>query len=485
VISENTYDIIYPLAELLKEKGMVIKPYEGTFLDQAVKANHVDIPTKGIDKALLDRRSLIIKSSSTPDDVGVFHHDLTIEHVAKQIEKVAQKNLDLARNVVNPIIKEVISDTETYIDHYISHIEHDVEIKINIYDDIWDNSYFVETVKRYGTITNMDVNLYLHIPLNNAEFTIPDIVKTGNEEIDNSVFNIIKQYPESVINTLYETAFGDPSIRNKILTDCFNVNSDLKEDRDEVLILFFIAKGLYNNIPEGINASLTEYKAHMVNIISQLGNILARMIDRKRINIDRRQLIIYYPAEQIYGYKKTVIIVNEEVYGKWLSEGGIPDIILGAWVTDKERSYTELLNKKDYYIKKWLKHEQILRMTKSKDRFNNTVEGIRKAMTKQINNFDEEQLLVAKEHYHKLLNKYISYLPENFYQDIIPHTRNLVCKVLFPQSDALDILKSIDEVSNEFDEINPREAALLATIQWIGKWLAKNCQVDYLTYIEE
>ena len=485
MIRESTYDKIYPLAQLLKEKSMVIKPLEGSLLDQLVKANHVDIPTIGIDKAQLDKRTLILKGSNTPDDAGVYHHDIMMEHISKTVMEIVEKNLRLARNVVNPIIKEVIEDTQGYIDHALSHIEHDIEIKLNRYDALWNDINFIEMVKRYASTSDLDVPLTVTIPLKTSEFSIPDLITTGQSTLDSYVLSILNEYPESVINTLYESVFGDPSLRHANLISAIKPNSDLKEHRDELVVLFFISKGLMNKIPDGIKVSLTEYKSYLATINSQLGKKLARMIDRRTVHQESRKLIIHYPMNQDYGNKQNEIIVNEDVYTLWLNEGGSPDVILGSWLTDQERSYTELLVKKEFFAKKWEQHEKILRMTKTKDKFNDAIEGLRKAVTKQINQIDEAYLLTAKEQYHQLLDKHISYLPQQFYNDLVHHVRNIVCKVLFSQTDALDILKAIDEVSDEFEDIKPREAALLATIQWVGVWLAKNCAVEYLTFKEE
>ena len=63
-------------------------------------------------------------------------------------------------------------------------------------------------------------------------------------------------------------------------------------------------------------------------------------------------MIVSYPPVPFGNqYVEAVIEVNGRVYKKWLAEGGQPEVLLGAYATDTNRSYDVLLERKEEYLK--------------------------------------------------------------------------------------------------------------------------------------
>ncbi|MNY64696.1 hypothetical protein D3C86_2018430 [compost metagenome] len=77
------------------------------------------------------------------------------------------------------------------------------------------------------------------------------------------------------------------------------------------------------------------------------------------------------------------------------------------------------------------------------------------------------------------LHAYVRGLPNNWYEESLFITlRKVVCNVMFPHTDALEILTTLDTVAKEHPTLDIREAGLLAMIEYIPNWVATLISAD-------
>ncbi|MNR56450.1 hypothetical protein D3C85_1770290 [compost metagenome] len=73
-------------------------------------------------------------------------------------------------------------------------------------------------------------------------------------------------------------------------------------------------------------------------------------------------------------------------------------------------------------------------------------------------------------------------MPNSWYEDCLFTTcRKVICNVVFPHTDAFEILTMLDTAAKENPTLDIREAALLAMIEYIPNWVATLITADKVT----
>lgn len=487
MIQQNTLNAVYPLADKLARRGIRLAAYPTTPVDQLVKASHVSLPksiipedpTAPVRELGIDYR--ILQGSVAKDAMGVCKHDVVMEELVKVISDTVRNNLDLARNRVNPMIKDVAKDVEDYMSAAETVKQTHVSVVPMLYREIWNSPTLGEMVERYGETQPGDTTLSIAVPYDTSIESLTNLAKTGGTRFDEEVVAFINSLGEVRVANIFNAVFGGVPGRSSNLSDV--VSS--KGDRDAALLVHLFARTLLQDAPEGVKVDLSSYRAYMSNIVALSGRAVVGVMRQRESARVRRQLVNIWPmgADRV-GSSPIEIPVNGDVYVQWLKEGGTPEIILGSFVSNQERSYTALLEGAEKYTKEWERVERVLTTSVRLNRFNTAVDGMRMAVAKQINEMDDEVLPVPREILHKRLETALSKLYGKFYEKMHEYARKVVCDTLFPHTNALQILCAIDNVYNDFPEIEVREAALLATIEVVSGWVAKLCKVEFVTKAE-
>lgn len=484
MIRENTISAVFPLAQMLASKGRQVRPKESTPVDQLVKAANIPIATQGTDTLELDDVERILKGSRLKQADGSVLHDVVMDELVDVVSKTVMGNLDIARNVVNPIIKEVVLDTESYIEAAVNLKRSNVEILPFTYADIWSTPALADMVDRYADINFVDVPLKLRFKMFVDKPTLLELAKTGAVSFDQTLEDLCAKYEEDYVVRLFNRTFTLGVIDSPTkLSELINANNPLFSNQDDALLVHLWARKLLVEIPEDTGMSLNQYKEYITLLIAQSGRVVAKIIERRERVIRMKDLVLSMSqnTDMMTSNGVSKIIVNADVYSKWLEEGGTPETLMGSWISDRETNYKNLIDKREMYEAAWIKHDRII-VTKARlEKFNYAVEGIKQAISKQIVEMDTETLMVPKEVLQKRLNESVGLLYGKFYDDLWVYARKMVCTVLFPHTNALEILCSIDDVSKDFPGIDVREAALLATIEVMGNWISKLLYVESCT----
>ncbi|MBE0438356.1 MAG: hypothetical protein IBX57_01120 [Gammaproteobacteria bacterium] len=467
MIRKNTIEAVYPLADLLAEKGILLTPIETTPVDQLVRAGHLEILTgehKDID--ITDR---LINGSMSKDARGVVTHDLVMEELARVLTKTIQGNFHVAKNVVNPIVKEVAEDARLYLESSLNVKKTHVEVKPEFYEEIWNSPEVFDMVKRFAEQDFKEVPLTVQYPNETDRETLFKLAATGSTTLDGYLQQLCNGMTDEQIADLYVKTFGDNYNRVPSLAAVLN-----QFPRNGALIIHMWARKLYLNAPEGTGMSLSVYKDYMSTLLAVTGRTVLSTISRRESDIKLKRLLTSYPLNKdAVGKSNVVIKVNGDVYNKWLEDGGSPETIIGAFLTDGEKGYTKLLEEKDSYAKHWERTLRILNNTERFNKFNFAFEGIERAVAKQIVDLDPEVLSVDKSLLQGKLQENMQMLPRNFHEDLFKWSRILVCRTLFPHTNALELLSAIDENAKVYPDLPVRELAMLATIDVVGDWLSK------------
>jgi len=484
MLTENTLNANIVLASTFAKRGLVLSAIEDTPVKQLINVAYYPEPVRGVDNevAPMDAVEVIIKGSLHKDPQGICQHDMVMDEVVECVAKTVQVNLDMARNRVNPMIKEVVHRTQVGLDALESVGAAKVNIVPRTWHAIWNNNILGEFIDRYDEVPVDNLKLDLLIPAPSDYSGYLDLLKTGVARFDRDLENLFAELPENFVRYVFGEVFGDTlSNENHVnnLTDIISHFNSSNMHAVKVLLIHLFARKLLDNIPEGVNRPLEEYRAYMSTMLAQSGRSLNRIIDRRFKNRQNKVLVPRYPDKVgIVGYEDTAIEVNGDVYGDWLAAGGEPECILGALVSDQETGFQSLIDKKAAYKTAWQKHERMLNIRVQNERHNNAVEAFKKAVLESLAELDEGVRMAPDAIYRQRLLDCVSRLDQGWYNDLYRCTRKIVCEVFFPHTDAYQILCAIDQAAEANPGIEVREAGYLAVINIVSEWVAKLIQVE-------
>ncbi|MNI43123.1 hypothetical protein D3C73_974440 [compost metagenome] len=230
-----------------------------------------------------------------------------------------------------------------------------------------------------------------------------------------------------------------------------------------------------------MRAGAAEYKAYIAEIVAQSGRAVVRALERREANAKRKVLINDWSQyrEDDIGLIPIQIRVNADIYHKFLEAGGSPEVLFGAFVSDRNYSYDMLLERKDQYIKVWQSQERVMATNLRLQKANHFQVGLVRAVEKQIADLPDDLLVTERPVYVRALHEYVKQMPNNWYEDNLYLTlRKVICNVMFPHTNAFDILATIDTVALENPDLEIREVGLLALIEFIPTWVATLITVD-------
>lgn len=483
MLRDQSVESVLPLATKLTEANVVVEAIGETPL--AVLKNAAWSPlTEGDAVGSLDQTSILhrtIEATRSPGLDGKVKHDTAMEDIVDVVAKTVQSNLQLAKNVVNPIIKDVVK----FVDDAVAEANVKAVTLMNVVPDvyrpIWNNPQIESMVARYSQTPPSDTKVVHALPPVDPQ-TIADLLTTGAGRLDEEIKEWMNDLPEGylvdVYNSFFNRAASSEYIGSKFI-DFFGTQCD----REAVLAIHLMARRLEKNIPEDVNMDVGEYRSYMIEVQAQSGRCLARVFETRAKEIKNKTVVKRWPAvmPENLGAKVENIIVNADIYDQWLNDGGCPEILFGAFLVDRNTVYADLIAKGEQYKKTWERQDNLLRMRASTQRFNVTLGALRKALTTQINKMEEEQLPVAnRASLHERLNQFMEGVNAKDLEDIYSVAQRLVCDTLYAHTNAKDILVAMDNIGRENPDMDIREVALLATVDVVAAWVAKLMKVSVI-----
>lgn len=473
MLTSTSVNAVYPLAQKLAEQGLALRPLDQTPLAELIKASltHAAVVEQaakgsGITEVASFAGNLVEGSQFASADGTVLHDELMVT-VTKIVSDSVVANLHLARNVVNPMIKQVMEDTQAHMDRCQQSSISPLQIVPFYFKPIWDSPILRELVDRYAELPLSPVavkGLPIQAPDNIASF-----LATGAGRFDEDVAAFADAVGEDRLRTVWNSLFSVQAAHS--LSDVLVPNY---ENFDAAVIAFLFARRLQQNIPEGLNMSGGEWGDYISSILSQCGRAVCRAFDKRALDARTKTMFIAFPRFDTVG---NVFVVGE-VYDQFLAAGGSPEVIFGSIHSDRQTQFNALLEGAEGYRRTWKNAFSLLQSQASFGRFNAMVEGLREAMMKQLRELPEEYRQVTGEAYRELLRDRLTHAKAADLENLWLICRKAVCRVIFPHTDAEKILVAIDTSKATHPVLDIREAALLAVVDYVCTWLSKLIVVE-------
>lgn len=483
MLKNASLSAIFGLAKKLADSKVFLEPHAGTPLAAAVTACYT--PTIDIQRTFegdpTEIAYQIASDSRTPGLDDIPPHDKAMGEIVRVLGASVQNSLHLARNVVKPIIAAVVQDVDAAVKASTVKMASVMSVHADVYEDIWGSGVLESMVDKYRDAPVMsDAVIPNALPLLTNDQML-GLLKTGSARFDKEVMDWVADIgPEFVFDT-YANYFAvraegyepqpDPGIQFQYLTGTTPL------ERRRTLIIHLMARRLLQETPAGVDMAAGDYRDLLTSVLEQSGRGINRVLDVRERDRKQRRLVTNWPLEnaeyQTANPEMAIVSVNNDVYDAWLKEGGCPEILFGAAITDHESSYTALLEKGEDYMRAWMRRSATIRSGQKSDTFNITLGALRDAVTKQINTLSDDLVLnQTRAPMHEKLREELSELTARQCEDVWCCAKHVVCTTMFGHTDARKILDAVDAIGTDNPDMDPREVALLATIDILTRWVA-------------
>lgn len=490
-----------PLAQELDDQGLVLEAKVGP-LALLVSELSVGVGCSGAiagmqadgykDKlsdivALLHESSASVQRTDHGAMLDTSHHDVKLDDLAELVSTGVLATVNRAKGVAYPLISRledaITAKMVEYEDRSVFNIGID-EIGI---DGILDNEEVFDYFSEYKEIRMLKVgSINVFPPLDDIKLAA--LVEAGSPEINQHLTQALTKSASTdslgqyVYNVLYagERLSNHEvelfQLRNNISTvygDCATIEG--------MMLAYYFGKGLLANLPDGVNASMAEVE-HRVNLITKMiGSIIYGHLKKYREESGNRVLLpvgLPYVDRSTGRVNTSVNIrVNKEVYAEFLANGGSPEVLYGAMVSDHETNMAVLIEKRAAYEAAYSRFVDLNKSYTTSSRIGLYTDAIRDEMYKAFEDVEELKAIDKTSGVFVRLADMLKRMgadhistPENTYKFL----RSLVCCVVYPDMPNVEkVIADIDnfECRDGEENLTTSEIACFVLIDLIVDWL--------------
>lgn len=455
-------------------RGKVLTPVPGTILEA------INRPLYPISKSTQMQHVL----ESLQDDDSMMDYIDNRDMLVPQIGKKLNEMLTFTRQVVLPFAREFESIIKNRIEN--THLS-----EIGIAEQIGD--YHIVQINAntgtFGTDVQSPVSEKVFFP---ADAKFPEMtdeelnqrVLAGDSTTDEAVRRVLA---ENNINlgSIYHNVFLNPSdtfvqdMARGLIPDYDKLKA-LSVEPFVMAAIHLMAMSFLKDLPDGIIGNLPKLTDFLQALSGQTGLALQMHNKNQENSVEFGRLIIDIKHQS--GIH--TIFVDKQVYDKYLQLGGNPDALLGVLVVTEQASgnfsMQEILDKQSYFQDMWAQKYQHLTSSNSYKRtawmrrlyanvFGELIQT--RVIEKDIipeQGVDDPGTIAAEGV--KILDRLtLKEMQEN---------TTMVCLrltlLLFPEDVGdlvIDIQNNLDDAAANNRELEPREAALIAAVRYVAKWV--------------
>lgn len=475
------------LAESLDARGLGLVAVPGTELSELTNLSYLktaDVMPLGVTPEELAREyqpvaeEIEMESSiglSSPEGSYGSQHAEKLDELVTSLGDIVSQHMSFARNTVLPAVREFNTRVATSLEAIPTTATFNpVLVKKSLPEPML-SSLLISAITEYRSTQYAPVGARPGAAPATAEEIIANML-TGNDAVDGDVRQWLGRLGESFIVDVWNAVFtadGSPSA----------TFTSLIEDRaisiDAALLVFLLARRLIDTPTENAVNTLSQWRVSVGELLNQAGLRLTHAFDDAQRDLDTQLLVI--------GYTKDTVTVNAGVYEQFIASGGSDAILFGNILTDAPRLFVPaILERAAEFLNTWERQNRLLTARNQNNRFSSS---------KSILAFRAEELIaenlqtffpqlsdggaVVQDINHptvaeaiKRIQAIIDGITEDDLKDLWKLSTEIVASGIFYYTDAKAILDGIHKACTMNPDIDVKEAALIATIEYVTDFIA-------------
>ncbi len=473
------------VVDKLLRAGFYIEPFTGNANPLSALINASFLPAVNPGAVIAEEydstlQNIVDASAAVGGADGVCAHDAELDRMKHILADAIRAEIHTAKNIVNPLVEAASDSVNVALRDANVKAASTLSIVPDSYDAIWSSEFLIDMVRPFAEIPAQSISpaaVPQHPPLNIE--MIMQYIRTGASRFDKELTDWVGRITPAFVLEVYNNVFL--AYRNR--PDAFPTNLDTYMSQDPLgrcrtLVVHLLAYRLPKDMMDGIDMDVGQYELQMATIFAQSGRVLNRVLERRDRDNRYRTLVIKWPVKDAElmpaAADLACIVVNMDVYGAWLEQGGTPEVLMGAAVSDRCDDANKLIENRTQYEDRWQRRNALIQTHNEANRYNVTVEAMRRAILSQITLLDEHAIGTdSRQALNARLVERLKSVRSECLTDLFSCVRSVICDVMFPNTNAKYVLERMDAIGRANPTYTQRETGLIAYSELICNWLAQ------------
>lgn len=481
------------LAQEMDRRGLGIVAAPGTELASLVTltsvnlepaiafVNNVDENTRNwepnIDELVADS-SVTVKD---PDGAVLAspHAEKLEELVTSTADAVAQ-HLSFTRTTVMPAVRDYHQRVSQALNALPTSVTYNpVVVKQDLPEPL-KSPMLLDALTEYRGGTVIPVTKRPSAPLLSGAEVI-EHMSSGNAALDGDLALWTHRRSEEFFAAVWAGVFtNQPAEAGLQIKPFAGLIEDRKNGVDAALTVFMLARRLLDNPPAGTENTLEEWRLLVGDLLVQSAIRLNHGIEHFQRAKDLQQLVLSASSDG------QTVEVLAPVYDEFLANGGSDPVLFGSVLSGERRYYVPgIVEKAGEYVQQWERQNRMLSAAAINRRYADAqsllVFKLEELLAENLGTFfpqeGEQGVLVSDLNNAKVAKvlaesrEWVRSQDAEQLEDLWEVSTYLIAKVVFFYTNAYEILKGINAACAVNEGIDPMEAALLSTIEYVTDYV--------------
>lgn len=462
-----------PIANMLDARDLIVRPVVGTALHRLCELSCTDESyvqgDPGNRAIMLDA---IASVTNAPDvTAGVNLHSAELDTLAAEVGEAVTRHLAFARTVVAPAVDELVQRVASSIEQVMRSDLNQLEVVVYRMPAPMYEPSFTDSFMRAKDIVADNFIAGMNFPADAQCTQIIEWLKSSVTSLDAAIDQYITGIGLDCLVKIYTDLFT----KTDKSTQVWDLLNSTEYGLDYAVVGFLMTRKLWDNPPEGVEMPLETYEREMVQLRNQCA--LRLIYELNRTERDETNGIL------VRRYSRTSVEVNDAVYRKWLQEGGDHTVLFGNILSDRPHITVAEINEHTQEAKlAWDRYCLLNQTTVANKRFSTAKLIVRTEFDAMLANASHDDLPLNERPI--MLTKFVEALgqtKEAEVENLYDWCLRLLCESCYHKSDAFRILNGINRIKAQSPDVDVKEAAAVAALDYISYWVSSQFCVDVAT----
>ena len=470
MISAKALYSVRPLAKAINGRGVAVESMVHTPLETMSNATTVIVDEE---KNVVDVPSTVEITNNSSVGILPNQHHMVLDNVVEEGARAVRTQLRLCRNVVAPLHEELVESVRGLLEEKFNPALAGFSVIEERYPELTTEGSFLALIEEYAKTNIAEVEATLQFGERSTE-QLRELMHTGFKTTDEAIDLFLASKGDGWLAEVWNDFYNGAENRAfKGIMTTLQSESDVS-GVEKAIAVHLLARGLLENPAEESGLSLNQYNAVLRDIRNSTGSFIYTRLSAA--NQSRAADLI---IRRVQG---NIVTVDGVLFDKWINAGGDVDVLFGLAVSKlKLYSIKDLDTNRERLFKAWVDYVKLANATNTSNKYQAIRSTLASAFAKQLEaeageaaNYGAERNI--KEIYTLFVNE-MRKLSDDELQDINDAVLKLLCASRFKDTDAYKLMSRIAFHCKDDPTLSTREAATIATIEYITDWTYSQIRV--------
>lgn len=403
-------------------------------------------------------------------------HSAQLSALVEQIKNIVNTHLSFTRNTVlanvNEYVRRVTEDMKNYEPDPLSLFN----IKVIGVPSVLSSGFLEDDIKKNAWLTYVNPEGFPRYESKGPEELL-EIIKTGSSALDDEILKWISSIGTDKLVLTWENFFAVSDALADNVPDFYEATVDPETGADTALMIYLLARGAKEKTPDGCLQSKDKLDTALNQYMESTGFRLLNLMGKEKEDTKNGLVVSFIKSST-----KT-IYVNKRPYLNWLKNGGKNEVLLGSLVKGMGLTKaSHLLERAQDAEKAWDTFVSISNAQFKNMRMNQFIGSLRTHFFSMIKNREEieEDMFKVPTHIESISKHFEEEIEAVNYADLDRVEEvccSLMCKARYFYTDSFKILQDINTLTKANPDMEVKQAALVATINYVTDYVSDQIQV--------